>query len=121
PSLPIKRQRLMREQADARRLLYVASGPPLQEALLELPTTSVTFVDAQTGQPASHDGASASQQAIAMPPPAPNDPAYIFFTSGTTGIPKGVLGNHKGLSHALQWQRERFEITGNDRCAQLTG
>ena len=120
PSLPIKRQRLMREQADARRLLYVANGPPLQEALLELPTTAVTFVDAQTGQPASHAGASASQQAIAMPPPAPNDPAYIFFTSGTTGIPKGVLGNHKGLAHFLAWQRTTFAVGPQDRCAQLT-
>jgi amino acid adenylation domain-containing protein len=50
-----------------------------------------------------------------------DDPAYIFFTSGTTGVPKGVLGSHKGLSHFLRWQREEFEISPQDRCAQLTG
>src|SRR6185436_14628420 len=47
-------------------------------------------------------------------------PAYIFFTSGTTGIPKGVLGVQKGLSHFLAWQKSAFDIGPRDRCAQLT-
>jgi amino acid adenylation domain-containing protein len=56
-----------------------------------------------------------------LPGPAPDDPAYLFFTSGTTGVPKGVLGRHKGLSHFLAWQRETFGIRPDDRSAQLTG
>ncbi|MFC7556549.1 AMP-binding protein [Pseudoroseomonas wenyumeiae] len=28
--------------------------------------------------------------------PAGDDPAYIVFTSGTTGRPRGILGTHKG-------------------------
>ncbi len=51
----------------------------------------------------------------------PADPAYVFFTSGTTGLPKGILGCHKGLSHFLTWQRDHFEIGPHDRSAQLTG
>jgi amino acid adenylation domain-containing protein len=51
---------------------------------------------------------------------APNDAAYIFFTSGTTGVPKGVLGCHKGLTHFLAWQRETFAVGPDDRVAQLT-
>ncbi|MCH8246794.1 MAG: amino acid adenylation domain-containing protein [Bacteroidetes bacterium] len=47
--------------------------------------------------------------------------AYIFFTSGTTGIPKGVLGSHKGLSHFLDWQRESFDVGPDDRVALLSG
>ncbi|MCB8924044.1 MAG: amino acid adenylation domain-containing protein [Ardenticatenaceae bacterium] len=51
----------------------------------------------------------------------PGDPAYIFFTSGTMGTPKGILGCHKGLSHFLAWQRKHFSVGPHDRSAQLTG
>ena len=48
------------------------------------------------------------------------DCAYIFFTSGTTNIPKGILGTHAGLSHFVTWQKEQFNIGAKDRCAQIT-
>jgi amino acid adenylation domain-containing protein len=56
----------------------------------------------------------------AVPPVSPEQPAYLFFTSGTTGTPRGVLGWHGALSHFLVWQRDRFGIGAGDRCAQLT-
>jgi len=49
-----------------------------------------------------------------------DDPAYVFFTSGSTGIPKAVLGCHKSLSHFLCWQGDRFSVVPGDRVAQLT-
>ncbi|CAM4057766.1 amino acid adenylation protein [Bacillus manliponensis] len=49
-----------------------------------------------------------------------NKDAYIFFTSGTTGEPKGVLGTHNGLAQFLYWQRTQFEVTPMDRTGQLT-
>jgi amino acid adenylation domain-containing protein len=46
--------------------------------------------------------------------------AYVFFTSGSTGVPKGVLGTHAGLGHFLAWERSNFPIGLGDRVAQLT-
>ncbi|MDX1343630.1 MAG: condensation domain-containing protein, partial [Reinekea sp.] len=47
--------------------------------------------------------------------------AYIFFTSGSTGLPKGVLGNHGGLSHFVHWQKHKYGLGERDKSAQLTG
>jgi amino acid adenylation domain-containing protein len=55
-----------------------------------------------------------------LPSVSPADPAYVFFTSGTTGRPRGVLGRHGGLSHFLTWQAAEFGVGEDDRCSQLT-
>lgn len=50
----------------------------------------------------------------------PEDAAYIYFTSGTTGKPKGIIGKHKSLAHFLNWQVTEFNVKRGDRAAQLT-
>jgi amino acid adenylation domain-containing protein len=42
------------------------------------------------------------------PPPAPDDLAYVFYTSGTTGQPKGVEGTHGQLVNYALWCSEAF-------------
>ncbi|MEW5929506.1 MAG: amino acid adenylation domain-containing protein [Gemmatimonadota bacterium] len=51
----------------------------------------------------------------------PEDVAYVAFTSGTTGEPRGIVGTHRPLSHFVAWQREAFGLGEEDRFALLSG
>jgi len=117
--LPDQRKQLMLQEATAKNLVYVGSNRLAEEWLKQSPELEILFVEADTGRPVNVE-TGLDPEAILLPELSPDDPAYIFFTSGTTGVPKGVLGCHKSLSHFLNWQRKTFAIGPQDRSAQLT-
>ncbi|MEF2965785.1 amino acid adenylation domain-containing protein [Paenibacillus sp. M1] len=49
-----------------------------------------------------------------------NKYCYIYFTSGTTGEPKAVLGRHNSLLQYIEWQIGEFDINDTCRVSQLT-
>ncbi len=46
--------------------------------------------------------------------------AYIMFTSGSTGNPKGVAVTHENLIHFIAWGKQCFEIKSQDIFAQIS-
>lgn len=42
------------------------------------------------------------------------DLLYVLFTSGSTGVPKGVTINHRAVIDYIDWVTETFEITEKD-------
>jgi amino acid adenylation domain-containing protein len=44
--------------------------------------------------------------------------AYLLFTSGSTGQPKGVMVSHANVLHYLDYATKRYGFTSNDRVSQ---
>jgi amino acid adenylation domain-containing protein len=47
----------------------------------------------------------------------PHDDAYVIFTSGTTGRPKGIPITHRAMTTYLDWAIVAFEYNAGDRMA----
>lgn len=48
-----------------------------------------------------------------------NSPAYIMFTSGSTGFPKGAVISHSNVLNFVSWSQSTFSITPEDRITNI--
>ncbi len=118
--LPDQRKQLMLREAQAKALIHI--GKTRNEDMVwaeNIAPENRIFADSSSIHPSIEENTKALSS-ISFPQISGDSPAYIFFTSGTTGTPKGVLGLHKGLGHFIRWQRDTFGIHSQDRAAQLT-
>ncbi|MFJ4617369.1 amino acid adenylation domain-containing protein [Streptomyces sp. NPDC088812] len=106
PALPLERTAFMIRDSGAAALLTgreVATAP----GLVPPRVTTLFLEDAP-------DASSAT-----LPSVTPDDLAYVVYTSGSTGQPKGVAMPHRSLAALLAWQCQASDAADGTRTLQF--
>ncbi|NEP35138.1 amino acid adenylation domain-containing protein, partial [Moorena sp. SIO3B2] len=108
PSYP--KERLGYILADSRATAVVTNNQNLSLAV-ELSQQEITVINIDE---IDHKDVGGSEE-HSPPEIAPDQLAYILYTSGSTGVPKGVIQNHRNVLHYIRNYTNNLKIANGDK------
>jgi len=129
-TFPIERTQIMFERSDSQSIVVDSDSLAQLDVLLDRASKSILVLLPDTDEVAAlrdrwpnhvivgrRDlAASSSWQ---EPTANPDAIAYLLFTSGSTGIPKGVMVAVRNVVTFVDYMAERYQITEKDRFSQM--
>jgi len=98
--------------------LDVEDPPNRRQRILAKATPVLVLREEDVGKPS--DSPLGEADSVEWVPVDAENLAYVLFTSGSTGEPKGAANRHGGLLNRLLWMQETYGLTTDDRVLQKT-
>ncbi|MDL9981056.1 amino acid adenylation domain-containing protein [Microbacterium sp. ASV49] len=98
---PDERARLVFGEAKVRGIIGAGGAYTPAAGETAEPDAASPLFDGTAPHPSTHS-------VVTVPPPAPEDDAWIIFTSGSTGVPKGVAVSHRSAAAFVDAEARLF-------------